>query len=88
VHTLNLDSIQAFVADKSYDFKPLRHLLNSHNIHAVIPNKRNKIKPAFLIKPFIVAGIASKICSPNSKKIADLLCVSISSTLLSLPLFA
>ena len=47
LHTLNLDSIQAFVADKAYDFKPLPHLLNSHNIHAVIPNKRNKIKPAF-----------------------------------------
>ena len=88
LHTLNLDSIQAFVADKAYDFKPLRHLLNSHNIHAVIPNKRNKIKPAFLIKPFIVAGIASKICSPNSKKIADWLCALISSILLSLPLFA
>ncbi len=47
LYTLNLGSIQAFVADKAYDFKALRQLLAHHQIHAVIPNKRNKIKPAF-----------------------------------------
>ena len=47
LHSLNLNTIQAFVADKAYDFKALRRLLKDHCIHAVIPNKCNKIKPAF-----------------------------------------
>jgi transposase len=39
---LNIDEIERFVADKAYDTNRIRNFLKKNDIHAEIPNKRNR----------------------------------------------
>ncbi len=41
---LNHQHIERFIADKGYDTNAIREWLKDHNIHAEIPNKRNRQK--------------------------------------------
>ncbi|MDR0364924.1 MAG: IS5 family transposase [Bacteroidales bacterium] len=45
INFLNLDEIKRFVADKAYDTNKIRDFLKKNDIHAEIPNKRNRKAP-------------------------------------------
>ncbi|MDR0678533.1 MAG: transposase [Holosporaceae bacterium] len=42
---LNLKEIERFVADKAYDMDKIRDFLKENDIHAEIPNKKNRKSP-------------------------------------------